>query len=158
MGNEFEKLIDGVVVKKLKVIPDDRGRLMEVLRNDDTFFERFGQVYVTTAKPQVIKAWHYHKLQADNWVCLVGKARIGLYDPRENSPTFEWVNEFLAAPEDPFLVKIPPFVLHGFKGASHPEAIVMNCPTEVYHYKNPDEFRVHPHENDIPYDWARYDG
>ena len=156
MGNEFEKLIDGVVVKKLKVIPDDRGRLMEVLRNDDTFFERFGQVYVTTAKPQVIKAWHYHKLQADNWVCLVGKARIGLYDPRENSPTFEWVNEFLATPEDPFLVKIPPFVYHGFKGADpHQDTMIMNIPTFPYNYTAPDEYRVDPFDPKIPFDWRK---
>ena len=30
--------------------------------------------------------------------------------------------------------------------------------TEVYDYSNPDEFRVHPHANDIPYDWTRKDG
>ena len=30
--------------------------------------------------------------------------------------------------------------------------------TEVYDYSNPDEFRVHPHDNDIPYDWTRKDG
>ena len=44
-----KKLIHGVQVKPLKVIPDERGRLMEVLRSDDPLFERFGQVYVTTA-------------------------------------------------------------------------------------------------------------
>ena len=25
-------------------------------------------------------------------------------------------------------------------------------------FDDPDEFRVHPHENDIPYDWDRKDG
>ncbi len=33
------------------------------------------------------------------------------------------------------------------------------CPfTASYNYNEPDEFRVHPHENDIPYDWSRKDG
>ena len=34
MGN----VIDGVKTKKLKVIPDERGRLMEMLRCDDEIF------------------------------------------------------------------------------------------------------------------------
>ena len=43
-------MIDGVVTKKLKVMPDERGRLMEMLRCDDPFFEQFGQVYMTTSR------------------------------------------------------------------------------------------------------------
>ena len=35
-------MIEGVKVKKLKVIPDERGRLMEMFRVDDEFFEKFG--------------------------------------------------------------------------------------------------------------------
>ena len=48
-------MIEGVKVKKLKVIPDERGRLMEILRNDDECYEKFGQVYMTTNYPGVVK-------------------------------------------------------------------------------------------------------
>ena len=41
-------MIDGVMVKQLRVIPDERGRLMEILREDDDIYMRFGQVYLTT--------------------------------------------------------------------------------------------------------------
>ena len=54
-------MIDGVMIKKLKVIADERGRLMEILRADDEMFTGFGQVYMTTAYPGVVKGWHYHK-------------------------------------------------------------------------------------------------
>lgn len=151
-----QKLIEGVRVKPLKVIPDDRGRLMEVLRADDDLFEKFGQVYVTTAKPGVVKAWHYHKLQADHWVCLAGRARVGLYDARQGSPTFGAVNEFLMTPQDPFLVKIPVGVYHGFKGASPDgESMIMNIPTVPYNYDTPDEYRVDPYDPAIPFDWKK---
>ena len=147
-------LIDGVQIKPLKVLPDDRGRLMEVLRADDPIFEQFGQVYVTTAKPGVVKAWHYHKLQADHWVCLIGKARVGLYDPRPDSPTRGTVNEFLMTPEEPFLIKIPVGVYHGFKGAAPDrETMIMNVPTMPYNYKTPDEYRIDPYDPAIPFDW-----
>lgn len=153
-----KELISGVEVKTLKIIPDERGRLMEILRSDENIFIKFGQLYMTVANFGVVKGWHFHKVQWDNFSVVRGMIKLVLYDSREDSPTYKYVNEFFIGDHNPQLVKIPPFVLHGFKGASHPEAIVMNCPTEVYHYKNPDEFRVHPHENDIPYDWARYDG
>ena len=33
-------MIDGVMIKALKVIPDERGWLMEMLRDDDEFFQK----------------------------------------------------------------------------------------------------------------------
>jgi len=30
--------------------------------------------------------------------------------------------------------------------------------TETYNYKAPDEYRLDPHANDIPYSWERKDG
>ncbi len=151
-------MISGVLVKKLKVIPDERGRLMEILRNDDEMFSRFGQVYMTTAYPGVVKGWHYHKVQSDNMAVVRGMMKIVLYDPRDGSPTKGQVNVFFAGEHNPILVHIPPFVYHGFKCVSPEEAVVVNTPTETYNYKEPDEFRVDPHKNDIPYDWDRKDG
>jgi dTDP-4-dehydrorhamnose 3,5-epimerase len=151
-------MIDGVVIKKLRVIPDERGRLMEILRRDDDFFREFGQVYMTTAYPGVVKGWHYHKRQYDNMAVVKGMMKIVLYDGRKESPTFGQINEIFAGEHNPVLVHIPPFVYHGFKCISDEEAVVVNTPTEVYKYAEPDEFRVHPHDNDIPYDWGRKDG
>jgi dTDP-4-dehydrorhamnose 3,5-epimerase len=151
-------MIDGVKVKKLKVIADERGRLMEILRNDDDVFKAFGQIYMTTAYPGVVKGWHYHKKQYDNMTVLQGMMKIVLYDARTGSKTHGEVNEFFAGEHNPILIHIPPFVYHGFKCISHEEALVVNTPTEVYRYDEPDEFRVHPYDNDIPYDWTRKDG
>ncbi len=151
-------MIEGVAIKKLRVIPDERGRLMEILRRDDGVFEGFGQVYMTTAYPGVVKGWHYHKKQSDNMAVVKGTMKIVLYDGREGSPTHREVNEFFVGEHNPILVHIPPYVYHGFKCVSPGEAIVVNTPTETYDYEDPDEFRVHPHENDIPYEWERKDG
>jgi len=151
-------LIDGVKIKKLRVIPDERGRLMEMLRCDDDLFIKFGQAYITTAYPGVVKGWHYHKKQTDNFAVVKGMMKVVLYDSREGSPTKGEVNEFFMGVHNPMLLQIPTYVYHGFKCISEEEAMVVNCPTEPYNYSEPDEFRVHPHENDIPYDWAGRDG
>jgi len=73
-------MIEGVMMKKLKVIPDERGRLMEILRADEEMFKGFGQVYMTTAYPGVVKGWHYHKKQHDNMAVVRGMMKIVLYD------------------------------------------------------------------------------
>jgi len=151
-------MIDGVKTKKLKAIPDDRGRVMEILRADDDFFEKFGQVYMTTTYPGVVKAWHMHKNQTDNVACIQGMIKLALYDSREDSPTYKEVNEFFLGIHSPMLVQIPPGVFHGWMCISEEEAIVINVPTEVYDYENPDEQRLDPYQNDIPYDWKRKDG
>jgi dTDP-4-dehydrorhamnose 3,5-epimerase len=151
-------MIDGIKIKKLKVIPDERGRLMEMLRADDSIFIRFGQVYLTTAYPGAVKAWHYHKRQFDHFVVVKGMMKVVLYDGREKSPTFREINEFFMGEHNPILLQIPPFVCHGFKCVSEEEAMVINCPTEIYDPQNPDEYRLPPHGGEIPYDWTRKDG
>ncbi|MDD5422700.1 MAG: dTDP-4-dehydrorhamnose 3,5-epimerase family protein [Candidatus Omnitrophota bacterium] len=148
-------MIHGVKVKRLKVIPDDRGRLMEILRSDDGAFTKFGQVYMTTAFPGVVKAWHYHKKQDDNFTCVQGKMRLALYDARKKSPTYKEVNEFIISLDEPMLVTIPKLIYHGFKCVSDTEAFVINTVTRAYDREKPDEFRLDPYDNDIPYDWRR---
>ena len=150
-------MIEGVKIKKLKVIPDERGRLMEMLRCDDDLFVKFGQVYMTTAYPGIVKGWHYHKKQTDNMVCVKGMMKVVLYDMREDSKTKGEVNEFFIGIHNPMLIQIPAFVCHGFKNVGNEEATVINIPTEVYNYKDPDEFRIDPYDNDIPYDWDKVD-
>jgi len=150
-------MIDGVAVKSLRVIPDERGRLMEILRADDDIYEKFGQVYLTTVTPGVVKGWHYHRIQWDNICCVKGMLKLALYDARDDSPTKGEVNEFYLGIHRPELVHVPPGVYHGFKCVSEDEALVINIPTETYNYDEPDELRCDPHDNDIPYDWSRKD-
>ncbi len=151
-------MILGVRTKALKLIPDERGFLMEILREDDPIFERFGQAYLTVAYPGIVKGWHYHKRQQDYFTVLKGMAKVVLYDDRETSPTRGEVNEFFLGERNPTLVVIPPLVIHGLKGIGVEPAYLLNIPTHKYEYSEPDEFRIDPHDNDIPYDWDRKDG
>lgn len=146
-------MIEGVKIKKLKVIPDERGRLMEILRSDDELFKEFGQVYMTTTYPGVVKAWHLHKIQTDNVACLSGMIKLVMYDGREKSPTKGELNELYIGDNNPLLVQIPNNVYHGWKCISENEAIVINCPTELYNYEKPDEYRLPYDTKEIPYDW-----
>lgn len=152
------KLIDGVKARRAKVMPDERGRLGEIFRADDPWFEKFGQVYFTTTYPGVVKAWHYHKKQTDNFYVIKGTVKVALYDQRKDSPTCGTVNQIYLGEHCPGLLRIPPGVMHGWMCVGQTEAYIVNIASEVYDYEEPDEYRIDPHENDIPYDWTRKDG
>ena len=147
-------MINGVEIKKLKVISDDRGLLMEMLRCDDSLFEKFGQVYLTVCNQGYVKGWHYHKKQTDHFVVVKGNARVVLYDTRKKSSTNSEIQEVFMGEKNPILLKIPAFVLHGITPDGSEPVYLINCPTLPYDYKNPDEFRIDFKSKDIPYKWG----
>jgi dTDP-4-dehydrorhamnose 3,5-epimerase len=150
--------IHDVKLEPLRVIPDERGWLMEILRADNTnLFSKFGQAYVSATYPGVVKAWHYHKHQVDHFACVAGMVKLVLVDTREGSPTNGAVNEFFLGMQQPVIVEVPAGVYHGWKCISTETSLVVNVPTEPYHYDAPDEYRLEPHGT-LPYDWTRKDG
>lgn len=147
--------IDGVLVQVLRVIPDDRGRLMEILRADDGLFAGFGQVYMTTTYPGVVKAWHMHAHQTDHICAVAGMFRVALFDAREDSPTRFAIQEIYMGEHNPVLVRIPPGVYHGWLCVSEHEGMIVNIPDKLYDYVKPDEYRLPYDTNQIPYAWER---
>lgn len=147
-------MIEGVRVKQLTKHVDDRGYLMEILRDDDEIFIKFGQVYVSTCYPGVIKAWHAHERQTDNFCVIKGHAKIGLYDGRRDSPTYRQTQTFVLGEANPVLLQIPPLVWHGQMAVGPETSYLLNIPTEHYDRARPDELRADAVENDFGYDWA----
>ena len=90
----------------------------------------------------MVKAWHYHRKQVDNFACLAGMIKLVLIDTRDGSPTKGAVNEFFIGTEQRLLVQIPALVYHGWKCISTEMSLVVNVPTEPYQYADPDEYRL----------------
>ncbi len=149
--------IQGVHVKCLQPIPDERGRLMELYAQQDEHFVGFSHSYVTTVYPGVVKAWHLHRAQVDNMAAIHGMVKLVLYDGRPGSSTHGRINEIFMGLHNPVLVQIPAGVFHGFKGIGTQEALVINFPSQPYRPDDPDEHRLSPDHSSIPYDWARED-
>ena len=152
------ELIAGVKVKPLRLIPDERGWLMEIIRADQSdVFTKFGQAYVSATHPGVVKAWHYHRRQTDNFACIAGMVKLVLVDTRDESPTQGAINEFFLGSQNTVLIQVPNLVYHGWKCISVETSLVVNVPDEPYNYSEPDEHRLPPHGT-LPYDWSRKDG
>jgi dTDP-4-dehydrorhamnose 3,5-epimerase len=151
-------MIDGACLRSLRVIPDERGFVMEIFRSDDPEFEAFGQVYLSVVYPGVVKGWHYHQEQTDHFCVVRGMAKVVLYDRRQDSRTRGEVNEFFLGDRNPAILTIPKLVLHGAKGVGVEPAYVINVPDRPYRREAPDELRVAPDDPQVPYDWSHRDG
>ncbi len=144
-------MIQGVDFHPLKQIPDERGRVMQMLRRDDPWFERFGEIYFSVVYPGVVKGWHLHKVMTLNYAVIVGRIKLVLYDEREDSPTRGKLQEIFTGEDNYCLITVPPNVWNGFKGLGVEPAIVANCATEPY---DPSEIvRSDPFSDRVPYDW-----
>ena len=145
-------MIDGVEIIPLRQIPDERGKVMHMLRADAPHFEEFGEIYFSVVEVGAIKAWHLHERMTINYAVPHGRIKLVVYDDREGSPTNGELEEIFLGEANYSLVTVPPFVWNGFKGIGEHAAIVANCATIPH---DPGEIvRLDPFSDKIPYDWA----
>ena len=145
-------MIAGVLIHPLKQIPDERGKIMHMMRVDDPHFEKFGEIYFSVAYPGVIKGWHLHTRIMLNYAVISGMIKLVLYDSREDSPTNGEIQEIFTGEDNYCLIRIPHGITNGYKPYGIKPAIVANCATEPH---DPSEMtRIDPFSPEIPYDWA----
>lgn len=145
-------MIHGVTIHPLRQIPDERGKIMHMLRVDDRHFKKFGEIYFSMVYPGAIKAWHLHKKMTLNYAVVTGMVKLVLYDDRPRSRTRGELMEIFLGENNYHLLVIPPMVWNGFKGIGIKPAVVANCATDPH---DPEEIvRLNPFTKDIPYDWG----
>tara|TARA_B100000963_G_C22410743_1_gene573146 strand:- start:133 stop:585 length:453 start_codon:yes stop_codon:yes gene_type:complete len=146
-------MIDGVIVKNLKKIPDDRGSILHIMKSSDTEFKKFGEVYCSTVYPGIVKGWHLHKEMTLNYVVLRGKIKFVLYDSRKESLTYGKTQIIYIGDDNFVRVTVPPMIWNGFMGIGLEESYIINF-TDIPH--DPNEIkRMDPHNNNIiDFDWS----
>ena len=141
--NNQKNLISNVILYPLKVNRDDRGILVETLKNtwSDIFNENrpFTQNYYSITKSQTARdedKWHVHKFQEDRFIVISGNLVVSMYDPRISSKTSGVLNLFKMGEDNgdngQYLLLIPKTILHGFVVVGKKDAILTNYPTRLY--------------------------
>lgn len=143
--------INDVIITELKVIEDDRGKVMHMLRNDSNVFKNFGEIYFSTIYKDSIKAWHLHKEATLNYACVKGRVKLVLFDDRAWSSTKGIYEEIILSPQNYFLITIPPNIWNGFKGLNEEESIIANCLNLPHNEK--EMVREDPFSKKFNYNW-----
>ena len=145
-------MIEGVSLIPLKQIHDERGKVMHMLRQTDSHFSQFGEIYFSCTYPGVVNGWHRHKEMTLNYAAVSGSAKVVLYDDRSSSTTFGQIQEIYLNQENYSLLVVPPQVWNGFKAIGTKEVIVANCATIPHSSEEID--RLEYNDKSIPYDWG----
>jgi dTDP-4-dehydrorhamnose 3,5-epimerase len=146
-----ESKIHGVKIVPLLQISDERGKIMHMMKATDPHFIAFGEIYFSTCWPGAIKAWHIHKSMTINNAVVSGRAKLVMYDLREDSPTKGVLQEVFLGEDNHVLVQMPPGIANGYKAYGDKMVILANCATEPH---DPNEIvRIDPFTPDIPYSW-----
>jgi len=145
--------IEGVSITLLRVIADERGCVMHMLRADSAAFEGFREVYFSVIRAGAVKAWKRHRLMVQNFAVPVGAIRLVVHDDRPASTSRGVTQEIhTGASLDQYaLVRIPPMVWYGFQGVAAVDSLIANCASLPH---DPGEVdRLVENAEDIPYVW-----
>ena len=149
-------MIDGVKIVPLRQIVDERGKIMHMLKATDEHFVGFGEIYFSCAWPGVVKAWHIHTTMTVNNAVMSGRAKLVMYDLREDSPTYGELQEVFFGEDNYVLVQIPPGIANGYKAYGDKMVIMANAAREPH---RPEEILRMPFDSpDIPYEWDLQNG
>lgn len=136
-----------VEVQDVKIIPDERGRVIKIPMPPNLFHVR--DVYCTTINYGAIKAWHGYETK-QLWYCAIkGMVKLVLCDMRKESPTYLKTMEVCMGEHAVKAVLVPHGVYNGFKGISFEEAVVVVQADEPYGQI----YRLPYDTPEIPYDW-----
>jgi dTDP-4-dehydrorhamnose 3,5-epimerase len=148
------KTIEGVSVREVLHVPRDTGMITEIFRQEwDPTELPVVQVYQSRLFPGTLGAWSCHARSVDRLFVNQGHIKIVLFDGREQSTTKGQLMEMHAGDVRPSLIVIPPGIWHGLQNVGPADALVINCPTEAYNYRDPDHYRLPYDTPEIPYKW-----
>lgn len=146
--------IAGVVLREVRHVPRDHGVITEIFRPEwDPGGFPVVHIYQSRLYPGALGAWSCHQRVTDRLFVNQGHLKLVLYDGRDDSATRGCLMELHAGDNRPSLLVVPPGVWHGLQNLGTTDALVLNCPSHAYDYKDPDHYRL-PHDTpEIPYSW-----
>lgn len=149
-------MIQDVKIKILVTHLTTDGYFREIVRDEETLLENFGQSSMSLAYPGFIKAFHYHKEQDDLWYIVSGQVRTVLYDTRKESSTYKQTQEIIMGEDEPKIVLIPKGVAHGYQVLGNKAAVLFYHTTK--HYNPKDELRIPFDDKEIGFNWNILNG
>jgi dTDP-4-dehydrorhamnose 3,5-epimerase len=121
------EMIQGVIVRPLRIIADERGKVMHMLRSDSELYLQFGEVYFSIINQGFIKGWKKHSKMTQHYAVPVGNIKLVLYDGRDDSGTRGMIQEVYIGESNYCLIRIPPGVWYAFHAEGKREALIVNC-------------------------------
>lgn len=144
-------MIEGVIVRELEKFCNDQGCVYKMLSENDSFFDRFGEIYFSLIHPDVIKGWNMHTRQAANMACISGNVEFVLYDRRPDSASADTILKVSIGEDHYCLLQIPHGVAYSWRASGGKPALIANCATLSHDPK--ESIKIALDSKEIPYQW-----
>ena len=138
--------LNDILVTPLKRIPTVGGDVLHALKNSDTGFNSFGEVYFSWVEQGAIKAWKCHQRMTLNLIVPVGEVSIVFHlTNQKNNFRTENIGE-----ERYLRLTVPPGIWFGFQGIATERSLLTNL-ADMAH--DPDEV-LRKESSEFDYDWS----
>lgn len=147
-----EKVLTGVILTPLRIIPTDNGGVLHALKATDEGFKSFGEAYFSTVTQGKRKGWKRHTRMTLNLVVVAGEISFILFDDREDSLTRNQFFTVALSRTNYQRLTVPPGIWVAFSGISAGENMLLNI-ASIPH--DPTEAENIPINSErIPYTWS----
>jgi dTDP-4-dehydrorhamnose 3,5-epimerase len=144
-------MIEGVIIKPLKIFRDERGQVMHMLRCDDPLFKGFGEIYFSVVNVGVVKGWKRHKEMVQSFAVPKGDMKLVIYDDRPKSPSKGEIQVIEFGENNYQLVRLPPMVWYSFSPIGGVPAMVANCANIPFSPQESEQIDLD--DTRVPYRW-----
>lgn len=123
----------------MKPIPkhiDERGFLIEFLREDEGVLNFKGQIYASTLSPNDIRGNHYHNYKTEIFCVIKGIVSVWLQHIETKNVT-QFALDSMKNDIDRLMVE--PKYAHAFKNIGKEEAIILAYGDKIHDHENPDQ-------------------
>ena len=135
--------IDGVVLAELRPVPTKSGATIEIFRADGPFQGfQVRQTNYCPLRASYTTDWHMHRQQNDVVVPVLGEVSVGLYDDREDSPTYKTSLMLRVSPLRMAAVYIPCGVWHALRNDGVHDGAYVVFTDRMYVHEDPDDWRL----------------
>lgn len=149
-NGQIQTPIHELVLHKRKVIRDERGAVLHMLRNDSPSFDgEFGEIYFSKIRQGVTKGWKFHREIHQNFVVPVGEVEFEFYDFRKHSPTQGAEYSVRLSEENYWLISVPNQIWYAFRGLAQEESLIANFTSAPHRVE---ESLVRPYSGNVQKD------
>jgi len=144
--------IAGVGLHEIANLVTRNGMMTEIFRAGWGVVEgAIEQMIYVALRGGALSAWHMHRLKTDHLMVVQGTIKCVLFDGRDDSSTHGRLEVFHLSPMRPTLVVIPPGVWHGLHNLEQAGSAFVNFLDRSYDPQDPDDWRLEPDCEEIPY-------
>ncbi len=115
----------GILLKKLNIIPNNKGDIYHGLKVTDDSFSGFGEAYFSRIKSGQTKGWKKHKKMTLNLIVPIGEVDFFIYDNRFKKQEDAFFKVTLSEIKY-YRLTVPPMLWLAFSGKSKLESLILN--------------------------------